>query len=38
MAELVATGKTPEPIAAFDLARFPAGRLVGEKGAASVGH
>jgi sarcosine oxidase, subunit beta len=38
MAELVATGKTPELIAAFDLARFPAGRLVGEKGAASVGH
>jgi sarcosine oxidase subunit beta len=38
MAELVASGKTPELIAAFDLARFPAGRLVGEKGAASVGH
>jgi sarcosine oxidase, subunit beta len=38
MAELVATGKTPELIAAFDLARFGAGRLVGEKGAASVGH
>jgi sarcosine oxidase subunit beta len=38
MAELVATGKTPELIAAFDLARFPDGRLVGEKGAASVGH
>jgi sarcosine oxidase subunit beta len=38
MAELVATGKTPELIAAFDLARFAAGRLVGEKGAASVGH
>lgn len=38
MAELVATGKTPKIIAAFDLARFPEGRLVGEKGAAAVGH
>jgi len=38
MAELIATGKTPELIAAFDLSRFPEGRLVGEKGAAAVGH
>ncbi len=38
MAELVATGRTPEIIAAFDLARFQDGRLVGEKGAAAVGH
>ena len=38
MAELIATGETPELIAAFDLARFPEGRLVGEKGAAAVGH
>lgn len=38
MAELIATGKTPEIISAFDLARFADGRLVGEKGAASVGH
>ena len=38
MAELIATGVTPELIAAFDLARFPEGRLVGEKGAAAVGH
>lgn len=38
MAEMVATNKTPEIIAAFDLARFYGGRLVGEKGAASVGH
>jgi sarcosine oxidase subunit beta len=38
MAELVATGKTPELIAAFDLARFADGRLVGERGAAAVGH
>ena len=38
MAELAATGKTPPLIAAFDLARFPEGRLVGERGAAAVGH
>ncbi len=38
MAELVATGKTPGLIAEFDLARFADGRLVGEKGAAAVGH
>jgi sarcosine oxidase subunit beta len=38
MAELAATGKTPELIAAFDLARFSEGRLVGERGAAAVGH
>ncbi|HEX6335799.1 MAG TPA: FAD-dependent oxidoreductase [Jiangellaceae bacterium] len=38
MASLVATGKTPELIAPFDLARFTDGRLVGEKGAAAVGH
>jgi sarcosine oxidase, subunit beta len=38
MAELVATGKTPELIRAFELARFGEGQLVGEKGAASVGH
>ncbi len=38
MAQLVATGITPENIASFDLARFPEGRLVGEKGAAAVGH
>jgi sarcosine oxidase subunit beta len=38
MAQLVATGKTPEIIASFDLARFAEGRLVGEKGAAAVGH
>jgi sarcosine oxidase subunit beta len=38
MAELIATGKTPKLIAAFDLARFAEGRLVGEKGAAAVGH
>lgn len=38
MAQLVATGKTPDIIAPFDLARFAEGRLVGEKGAAAVGH
>jgi sarcosine oxidase subunit beta len=38
MAETVATGKVAPIIAAFDLARFAEGRLVGEKGAAAVGH
>ena len=38
MAQLIATGKTPELIADFDLARFTDGRLVGERGAAAVGH
>ncbi len=38
IAELVATGRTPELIAPFRLARFADGRLVGEKGAAAVGH
>jgi sarcosine oxidase, subunit beta len=38
MAELVATGKTPELIASFGLDRFGRGDLMGEKGAAAVGH
>jgi sarcosine oxidase subunit beta len=38
MAQLVATGRTPELIAAFDLARFSEGRLASERGAAAVGH
>lgn len=38
MAECIATGRTPEIIAAFGLDRFAAGALVGEKGAAAVGH
>lgn len=38
MAEAVATSRTPDLITAFDLARFSDDRLVGEKGAASVGH
>ncbi|MEJ2885733.1 FAD-dependent oxidoreductase [Actinomycetospora aeridis] len=38
MAATLATGKPPEIIAAFGLDRFADGRLVGEKGAAAVGH
>ncbi len=38
MAELIATQRTPELIAPFSYDRFVEGRLVGEKGAASVGH
>lgn len=38
IAQLVATDEMPDLIAAFDLARFSEGRLVGEKGAAAVGH
>jgi sarcosine oxidase subunit beta len=38
MAEAVATRGTPEIIAAFGLDRFARGELVGEKGAAAVGH
>jgi len=38
VAELVATGRVPDLIAGFELARFGTGRLVGEKGAAAVGH
>jgi sarcosine oxidase subunit beta len=38
MAEAVATGATPEIISAFGLDRFARGELVGEKGAAAVGH
>ncbi len=38
MAELIATGKTPALIAPFDLERFERGGLMGEKGAAAVGH
>jgi sarcosine oxidase, subunit beta len=38
MAELVATGETPELIAPFGLDRFESGNLMGEKGAAAVGH
>ena len=38
MARCVAEGTTPELIAPFTLERFARGALVGEKGAASVGH
>src|SRR5215472_17174156 len=38
MAQCIASGKTPEIIAAFGLDRFGEGLLVGEKGAAAVGH
>ena len=38
MAEAVATKTVPEMIAPFALDRFHAGKLVGEKGAAAVGH
>ncbi|MBI3760342.1 MAG: FAD-dependent oxidoreductase [Chloroflexi bacterium] len=38
MAELIATNRVPDLIAPFRLSRFEEGALVGEKGAASVGH
>ena len=38
LAETIATGRTPDLIAPFRLSRFVEGELVGEKGAASVGH
>ncbi len=38
IAELIACNRTPELIAPFRLSRFAEGALVGEKGAASVGH
>jgi sarcosine oxidase, subunit beta len=38
MARCIASGETPEIIAAFGLERFGEGALVGEKGAAAVGH
>ena len=38
MAETIATGKTAELIQSFNIERFSTGDLVGEKGAAAVGH
>ncbi|MEJ7628987.1 MAG: FAD-dependent oxidoreductase [Nocardioidaceae bacterium] len=38
MASCVASGTTPDLISSFGLSRFAQGRLVGEKGAAAVGH
>ena len=38
IAEAIATGRTPKLIQEFALSRFDTGSLVGEKGAAAVGH
>jgi sarcosine oxidase subunit beta len=38
VAQLIGTSRVPDLVAGFDLARFDDGRLVGEKGAAAVGH
>jgi sarcosine oxidase, subunit beta len=38
MAELIATGRTPDLIKPFAITRFAEGRLVGEKAAAAVSH
>jgi sarcosine oxidase subunit beta len=38
MAELIATGETPGILQPFRLSRFEENDLVGEKGAAAVGH
>jgi sarcosine oxidase, subunit beta len=38
LAELIATNRTPKLLAPFGYDRFVEGNLVGEKGAASVGH
>lgn len=38
MAELIATNRTPDLLEPFRYSRFEEGALVGEKGAASVGH
>jgi sarcosine oxidase subunit beta len=38
MAETIATGRPAELITSFGLDRFERGELVGEKGAAAVGH
>ena len=38
MADCIAHGRPPKLIASFGLDRFAQGRLVGEKGAAAVGH
>jgi sarcosine oxidase subunit beta len=38
MAELIATGRTPDLIKPFSITRFSDGRLVGEKAAAAVSH
>jgi sarcosine oxidase subunit beta len=38
MADCIVNARSPEIISVFGLDRFAAGRLVGEKGAAAVGH
>jgi sarcosine oxidase subunit beta len=38
MAETIATGRDADLIAPFTISRFTEGDLVGEKGAAAVGH
>ncbi len=38
MAETITTGRVADLIAPFTIDRFTAGDLVGEKGAAAVGH
>jgi sarcosine oxidase subunit beta len=38
IAELIATGKTPDVLKPFSITRFWEGRLVGEKAAAAVSH
>ena len=38
IAELIATGRTPDILKPFRLSRFAEGRLVGEKAAAAVSH
>ena len=38
LAELIATGKTPDLIEPFALSRFRDAQLVGEKAAAAVSH
>jgi sarcosine oxidase subunit beta len=38
IAELVATGRTPDAIRSFSIERFRSGELLGEKAAAAVSH
>jgi sarcosine oxidase subunit beta len=38
MAELLATGRTPDLLKPFSITRFAEGNLVGEKAAAAVSH
>jgi sarcosine oxidase, subunit beta len=38
VAELIATGRTPDVLAPFTIERFARGTLIGEKAAAAVSH